>query len=78
MATISDATLEFKRRMQAQIADALANVNFHDQPIQPGLHLRDRSLVSMSWIDRVNTLRRVELMKQMVGAEAEVSDRSAA
>lgn len=74
----SDFKTEFKRRMQAQISDALRTVNFNDHAIQPGLHMRHLSPVSMSWSDRVNTLRRVELMRKIVEDDKPDTNRNAA
>ncbi len=74
----SDLKAEFTRRLHAQISDALATVDFSAHPIQPGLHLTGASTVSLSWMDRINTLKRVELMRGMVAGAAATADRTAA
>lgn len=78
MAHSSDAKTEFKRRLRAQIVEALRTVNFNDYPIQPGLHMRHLSPVSVSWSDRVNTLQRVELMQKILQSDDDGVERTAA
>lgn len=78
MPATSDLTTQFTQKLRAQVADALESVDFSAANLPHGLHLRGESDVSLSWSDRVATLRRVQLMRRMAGIETGSARRDAA